>query len=520
MLLKNDPAVQELLIQTYNSLALTAVELFPENFYSPFSTLHDQIFALLQRKTFLGKDGIVRPSNKKVIAAPRGIGKTTIVRTLCGRAILWNEVPFITYTSNSATVAEMQTENLKADLRLPRIKELFGDIKVAEYDGADETFGKKAWVAYGQTIIVPRGFEQQHRGLNWRGHRPTLLIFDDLEDKDFVQNEDNRKKLKNRFFSDMEKCINRYKKDYVFVYIDTLKHEDSLLALLLESSDWDSLNLSICDENYHSYAPDYMSDEEIAVEVDSHREKGTLDEFYREYMNIPISTEDATFMSRYFRYYEEVPKDDARCGQLVNNTLLTEPLSFLGRLENVIIVDPAKTVKLHSAESAIIGIGFDRLSNRIFIRDLVAKKLHPDELYDEAFAMALNLRAKVLAVEITGLNEFITYPFKTEITKRGLNIEFFPLNARGKKEDRIAQLVPFYRKGEIYHNRNVCGPLEAQLLSFPRSKRWDCMDAEAYFIELLERAERYFYSDDDEEPLDDEAMPDDLEPAIIGWRAM
>lgn len=306
----------------------------------------------------------------------------------------------------------------------------------------------------------------------------------------------------------------------MFVYIDTLKHEDSLLALLLESDDWDSINLSICDENFKSRDPNYMTDEEIASEVEAHRQKGVLDEFFREYMNIPISTSDAVFMSKYFRYYEEVASNDIRVNTLIDHTLYVKPFSTTSAVETCVIIDPAKTVKLHSAESAIIGISFDRSADRIFVRDLVARKMHPDELYDEAFDMVKRLRARVLAVEVTGLNEFITYPIKTEIPKRRLNVEFMELNARGKKEDRIAHLAPFYRRGSIYHNRNVTGPLEAQLMSFPRSKRWDCMDAEAYFIELLEKAEKYFYGDDDEEPVDDDAMPEDLEPAIGNWRAI
>jgi len=501
-MLKQSPEIKTWLSESYLSTKMTATDLFPDNFYSPFNSLHDRIFDWIDRKTFVNKKCVLVPSNKKVCAAPRGIGKTTIVRTVAGKAILWRDVNFITYTSNSADVAVMQTENLKADLKSPRIREFFGSVEISDYIGDDKTFGKKAWIAFGNTMILPRGFEQQHRGLNWRGHRPQLLILDDLEDKDLIQSEQNRKKLKERFFSDIEKCINRFRKDYTFIYIDTLKHEDSLLALLLESSDWDGLNLSICDENYKSLAPEYMTDEEIAHEVDIHRENGVLDEFYREYMNIPISTEDAVFMAKYFQYYSEVDED----------------LDHNPRIENVVIVDPAKTVKLHSADSAVIGIGFDRLNSKIYIRDLVAKKMHPDELYNVTFDMIRRLKAKVLAVEVTGLNEFVTYPYKNEISSRKVNVEFVELNPRSKKEDRIAQMAPFYRKGQVFHNKLVTGPLEAQLLSFPRSKRWDCMDAEAYFIELLEIAERYFYNDEDEEPSDEFDYPKDHEPAFVGWR--
>jgi hypothetical protein len=66
----------------------------------------------------------------------------------------------------------------------------------------------------------------------------------------------------------------------------------------------------------------------------------------------------------------------------------------------------------------------------------------------------------------------------------------------------------------------VCGPIEAQLLSFPRCKRFDAIDAEAYVVELLEHGERYFYSDSDDEPSGLDVFADMDEPAFEGWRVI
>jgi len=38
------------------------------------------------------------------------------------------------------------------------------------------------------------------------------------------------------------------------------------------------------------------------------------------------------------------------------------------------------------------------------------------------------------------------------------------------------------------------------LLSFPRAKRWDIMDAAAYFVELFEKGKRYASSRQDDIP--------------------
>lgn len=280
--------------------------LFPDIFYAAFSSLHDQIFNLINE---VCNTPSVR-SRKIAIAAPRGIGKTSIARAVVMRAILFRMVRFVVYVSNSATSAELQTENIKRDLMSnAQVKAMFGNIKKAidNVQSIDETFSKSAWSAYGNTFVLPRGAGQQVRGLNWNNNRPDLIIIDDLENKDEIMNPDNRMKLKNWFYSDLLKTESRYNPNgTIVIYIDTIKHEDSLLVELLDSPEWHSLTLSICDENYKSLDPNYMTDEEIKAEVDEHRRLGTLDAFYMERMNIPISQEDKVFKSEYFRYFTDM----------------------------------------------------------------------------------------------------------------------------------------------------------------------------------------------------------------------
>jgi hypothetical protein len=493
-MLKHSPEIQHLLAQCCLSTKLTAQVLFPEIFSSPFSSLHDQIFDLVDS----GEKYIA-------IAAPRGIGKTSIARTVAAKGILFRDVSFVLYISQSSTFAEMQTENLKRDMRTTSlVREVFGDIKMSSADTLDDTFSRLAWVAFGSTLVLPRGAGQQVRGANWNNNRPQLIIVDDLEKADEVGNEENRKNLKRWFFSDLLRCVNKYNNDWRFIYIDTIKHEDSLLQNLVSHPDWASLTLEICGDDMKSNAPEYMSDEDIAKEYRAYEEAGMLDSFFMELRNIPIATTDASFRREYFKYYEDDYKLDDNTG-----------------LENVVILDPAKTTKPHSAESAIIGIGIDKTAGTIYIRDLHAAKLHPDEMVNQAIAMVQRLKARVLAVEVTSLNEFITYPIKTELARQNVNVEFIELNARGSKiEKRVPALIPFYRRGQIFHNRAVTGPLEQQLLSFPKCRRFDCIDAEAYIVELLEVGMKYFYKDDADEPNDAFEPSEPPLPKFSGWEVI
>jgi len=483
---------------------------FPEIFYGEYSTLHDQI-----------NEAIDTGHKKVVIAAPRGLGKTsTMLFGVCSRHILFETKKFIVYLSNSATSAELQTENLKFELLSNElVKDLFGSVKTKRLAGIDydERFSKLAWVTSGGTLVFPRGSGQQVRGILYHSRRPDLLVIDDLEDKQNIESDEQRAKLKEWFHSDVMKCISRYDKNFQFVYIDTLKHEDSLLQELLDSSDWLSLRLDICDDNYKSNAPSFMTDEEIAIEVQEHREHGTLDVFYREMRNIPISLEDANFQPSMFRYYQE-KGNEIYVSEGVGKEEKTVKIEAAD-LTSAVIVDPAKTVKLQSADSAIVGISVDRSSQKVFVRDVVSGKFYPDQIYQEAFDMVGRLNAMVLAVEVTSLHQFISQPIKNQMRVDGIHAQFVELSAVGKKEDRVAKLVPYYRKGYIYHHPVTCGKLEQQLLSFPRSKLWDVMDAFAYYIKLMDMLSIFFdpsvFSDDDSDyaDLNDEKM-DRYEPAV------
>ena len=204
------------------------------------------------------------------------------------------------------------------------------------------------------------------------------------------------------------------------------------------------------------------------------------------------------FRSEYFRYYEP--------SEIIDDK----------NIYYVTICDPAKTTKLHSADSAIVTVGIDLANHRIFFHDCAAGKFHPDELFDKMFEQVVAHNSRILAVEVTSLNEFITQPIKNEMSRRSIFPMFYELKARDKKENRVAQLAPFYRQGYVFHNKMVSSKLELQLMTFPRSELWDVMDAFAYVIELMELDERYFMAED--LPHEDEFAALEAEPARDEWR--
>jgi predicted phage terminase large subunit-like protein len=518
-----DNDISELLSYCSISTEVLAKTFFPERFYLEFSPeIHGKIFDLI--------DG---PCNKVVIAAPRGWGKTSIVAlALNARWILFNHTGFICYINKSHDAASLQTENLRREMVTNRIiKHFFGDFKQREVKKSefDEVFSKKAWVAY-DTLVWPRGAGQQVRGVLFKNDRPGLFVIDDLEDPNHIENKDYRDKLHEWLYADVVKAVPRIgpqAKNYKIVYIDTLKHEDSTLQKLLDSPEWESVRIEACDDNFKSAAPGFMSDEEIQKEWQAHVDSGQTDVFFREMRNLPISTKDSSFQDSYFKYYN-LPLERTFRPEI--DLKLTDAELQLSRdVETVVILDPAKTKKIHSAESAIIGIGVDVRHARLFIRDIVSEKLYPDEIYDEFFGMCLRLGVNVAGVEETSLNEFIKQPIKSEMFRRGKFFEIIWLKARGGQNDekgkvlRIREMVPYYRMGYVYHNAScpMTKNLEQQLRMFPRSKLWDIMDAEAYILEMLELGQRYFVPKDyDPNNPESEYAELEYEDPVDDWRTI
>ena len=474
------------LAMCYSHLNVFGRTLLPADFSTPFTDLHMSMIHAMESRT----------SQRIVIAAPRGAGKTITMRAFAIRSILFRDYEFIIYISQSESLAMMQTENIKRELQTnPQIRKIFGSIRIDDNVGdIDETFSRHSWVAFGNTLVMPRGAGQQVRGLIYKNTRPQLIIIDDLENRLEIENPENRRKNKEWLHSDVLRCVDRYSDKWKILYSDTLKHSDSLLQELLGDSSWLGVRLELFNDDYKSNIPLLYSDAEILMEVEEARRNGTLDILYMELRNLPVSKELQNFRPEYFKYYSEQeinPKD----------------------LESIVIVDPAKTVQIQNADSAIVGIGINYANSGIYIRDVVSGKMYPEQIYDNMFEMALRLGARVIGIEVTGLEEFIKQPVLNEMSRRGPRyaFEIVWLKARGGPAEgergkirRIGALVPYYRQGYIYHNKSCCAKLESQLITHPRSGLVDVADATAYVIEMLEIGNRYFVTppraqDDDSE---------------------
>lgn len=481
----------QMMAECHNDTAFFSKTFFPEVFFRPWSSLHKDLCRILDDDSL----------QKVAIAAPRGFGKTSLFNlSFPAKRILFRDSKHIIPVSATADAAIEQADDLKDELVTnDLIRVLFGKLQPED---RKDPFGMKEWVTSTGCKVRPRGAGQQIRGRKYRSQRPDLFVIDDLEDDESVESEEQREKLWKWFNSAVINSVDRGSNTWRIIVIGTILHEQSLLNRLLRDKSWHSVRYEICDDNYHSNWPDFMSDEQVRALADEFRQNGDLGLFYMEYRNIPIALEEQGFKEEYFQSYEESPEFWKEQG--------AKPFD----LETVVLSDPARTMREGSAETALAAVTVNRRNNKLYIREIVTGKFDPHSHLQEMFDMAERWNAMVLAPEVTGLHEYLMWPIRDEMIRRGKHYHIVEVKPREGKRGprRSGGMIPLYRNKLVFHNSATCGGLEKNLMMWPKPEQWDAIDAVSGIIFAMEEGERFLGPiDNEEDPAAIEAEYDELD---------
>lgn len=495
----------------------------PEHFYNIVTYQHSDMFDAM--------DDDHQP--KTAICAWRGCGKSTISMTKLVQSVVYRRYRFIVVIGKTFEWAADVTEDLKQELITNRlIRYVWGGLKNKQYEGVELSFGRAGYYLCDPKngepfcFVVPRGAGQPVRGLIVRimkaRVRPELILVDDFEDDKEVDNEDLRGNLRKWFYSALMpftssdrpnpktgRWLNSQFRNgggppWRFIFVDTLKHEDALLAHLLQDSVWRSMRhaqakiVKVKDEHgkvsttFESLVPEIISSEQVCAEAAEAREARTFEGWCREKLCIPVPPEYAAWRTEMFRYYDEGDVYYKR--RAPGLSLNPDTLRF-------IIVDPAKTSKSTSAHTSILAAAATREpDNALYIRRHLMDHIEISKIPEETLKMARELGTNIICVEVTGAEDLWKHQFQTAAIKMGLfGIHWVWLYARAitgqgdygsgrdaVKRARAAQVLPYYENGMAFHNKSLKGgALEAQMLAYPKPARWDGLDTAGYIADVL-----------------------------------
>lgn len=306
---------------------------------------------------------------------------------------------------------------------------------------------------------------------NLVGSHPDMIIFDDVVNRDNTSSRDQ-----------VEKVILRYKDalDLLepggqLIIIGTRWNETDLYSWLMDKDNNISSSYDIqikkaytgdllSGNDFQALWPEKFSLSELQTRL---REKGWY-EFSAQYRNDPIPSEDSDFKRNWFRYYDLEEYKAAN-------------------MRTVISVDPAISLEKEADYTAMVTVGIDQFTN-IFIKDIVRKKMKPNEIIDSLFYLNELWHPQMIILETVAYQKALAYAIRDAMNQRRRFLPIVEIKQQDKSKDqRIRGLQPLYMNTKIYHRKEhlITPYFEEELLTFPRGKHDDMIDALSMALDYL-----------------------------------
>lgn len=455
------------------------------------------------------------PEKYVAIAAPRGHAKSTAITLGYGLAtLMFRERKFMLLVSDTESQASMFLGLMKQELQdNPELIELFGvwknDKGLVQFDKDSETDIIVRFSDGHRFRIIAKGAEQKLRGLVWDGSRPDIILCDDMENDELVMNQDRRRKMRNWFNGALVPSLSDRG---IIRMVGTILHSDSLLESFMPNpsdkltlstplKQWTSRRMMWKAVKYRAHNSDFSTllwpqkktQEQFKVLYEDARINGTTDTYSREYLNFPID-EAVSFFKR-------------------GDLLPRNPDDLKKNLNYYIAVDLAISEDQRADYSAFVVAGVDE-DKIIHIVNVVRERLDGREIVDTLIALQKAYNPLFVGIEEMQVTKSIG-PFLNE-AMRETNTYLSLVKLKPHKTDKVtrarsiqarirAHSVKFSKEEDWYFN------FEQELLTFPRGKHDDQVDALAYLGLMLEMlVEAYTAAEIEEEEYHEELVKSGL----------
>lgn len=358
-------------------------------------------------------------------AAPREHAKSThesIGRPLHG--IVKGDEHFIIIGSDTETQAAAFTASIKDEL------ECNGRLR-ADFPDACRTVrgGDSDFVTGNDVRVMARGAGQKVRGLHHKQWRPTLMVWDDLENDEAVESEDQRKKLRKWFF---KAVVNTRGKGGKIRIIGTILHPESLLNEILDpdkNARWTKFLWKAPDpdalEPGPSLWPEVWPLERLR---DKKEEIGSV--FYaQEYRNEPIDEETALFKETDITYFDD---RDLVGLSLVHYGACDPSLGKTDRSDFSAILD------------AVVAVGDPHIN----IDEADIRRRKPQEICADAIEHGRRHAYVAFGFEDVGFQEVLKDDLTRQSDEAHVHLPIVPISHEGVPKDlRIRRLSPLVERG-------------------------------------------------------------------------
>lgn len=424
---------------------------------------------------------------KAVIAAPRGHAKSTAVtHAFILASVLFRESSFVLLVSDTEGQAVEFLGDIKAELSGNRaLRQTFGIKKVVKDTEANVIVQFKDGEMF---RIQAKGSEQKVRGIKWRGRRPDLIVGDDLENDEIVMNPDRREKFRRWLMNALIPCGSDTCKVRI---VGTVLHLDSALQRLLEDETWEHLFYEAHNHDFSKILwPEQFSRERLEAIRAGYMAQNDPEGYSQEYLNKPVSVENAFFNKDYFFDFE---RDE-------NGNWLKPNLEYYAA------ADFAISEKERADYTAIVVCGVDP-GGKIYVVDGRRGRWDAEQIIEELIAVQKMWSPNVFTFETAKIDKAIGPFLEREMLRQRTFLNIVKMTPTQSKTMRARSIQAAHKAGFISYDKEASWypDFESELLmvsdSGPRGKHDDYLDAFAYCGLTIDQ---YFEAQSDQEIADEE----------------
>ncbi len=422
-------------------------------------------------------------NQKKIcVVAPRGHGKTTTV----GKII---PLHHIFYGGNNRVIAIVSRTQAHSIRTLTAIKKYLANKRIMAIFGDWTENTAIKWTATevclkNGTSIYAIGAGQQIRGVLTEDYRITLLLADDLEDK---ENTRTKESVDNNFdWFIGEACNALDPLEGRAMLIGTVIVHGCIVEMVKDMEDWKTLWYqavhNVDDPNDRRVLwPEWYSYEKLMAEKRSLEKKGKGYIWFREFQN-EIRTDSESMVTR----DEIVFVKDIRVYQRLQSSAysLIDVTKMDGSTEkNVPVymfmgVDPASSIENWADYSTIFTIARDE--KRVFCIDLYRNKVKPMTLADNIMIKYRTYWHDGANIETVQYQEMLRDYMLTMVDRiPGLERRN---NPRTEKNERLRSLQPWFSRRIVYIPVQGFEAFVDELLRYPMGKHDDTLDGFFYAL--------------------------------------
>jgi predicted phage terminase large subunit-like protein len=429
------------------------------------------------------------------IAAPRYHAKSTAVTHAYTLAsVLFRESRYVVIVSDTVSQAIQFLGDIKKEiLENEDLRSLFsirnGPLpKDTEDDIIVEMEG-------GHTFrIQARGSGQSVRGLKWANMRPSLIICDDMENDEIVMNKERRIKFKRWFYGALLRCMSSSGKIRV---VGTILHMDSLLENLMPAPQlsmargkgkltivrddlkeytnqllpWKSIKYRAHSDDFSALLwPEMKSAEEFRMMKEDYSRQGLADIYSQEMLNIPI---DVT--NTFFRKSDFLP-------------MTREDHSDKKKFLYYAACDLAISQAQRADYSAFVVAGIDE-EGKLYCKHVIRERMDALEIIDTLLMIQKVWGPQIFAIEESVIQKSIGPYLNDAMVKSGIYLNTHVIRPSGDKPTRARSIQARMRAGACKFDKEAewYPDFEEELVSFPRYKHDDQVDAWAYIGLMVDR---------------------------------